>query len=88
MLTTSVVLIILAAVFGSAAMTAVLGWLLYRQHTLSAGAGSSETLVRLGEEVDSLRAELMSTHSDISDLSERLDFTERMLSAPDESSES
>jgi len=82
--TTSAVLIILAAVVGSSAMMAAFAWILYRIRRLESGNGGASEVLRLGEEVDSLRAELQVTHADISDLSERLDFTERLLSPGDD----
>ena len=84
MLTTSVVLIILAAVLGSSALVAAFAWILFRQRALEQGSSATD-LRRLSDEVDELRAELHSVHSDISDLTERIDFTERLLAPGDES---
>lgn len=77
------VLVILAAVLGSSVLMAVFALLWYRLRKLESGNVGASELLRLGEEVDGLRAELQATHADISDLSERLDFTERLLSPGD-----
>ena len=78
MLSTSVVLIILAAVIGSGAMTLVLAWIIHRVRSLELSAGGAD-LERLAEQVDELRDDIQSANTGIVDLTERLDFTERLL---------
>ena len=85
MLTTSVVLIILAAVLGTAVFVSLIAWFANRLQRLESGGGGASEIGRLESELDDLRAELQQAHADISDLSERLDFTERLLSPGDES---
>ncbi len=82
MMSLTVLFIIFAAVIGSGVMMAILTWVFMRIRSLESGGGGRAEIARLTEEVDSLRAELHATHSDINDLTERLDFTERLLSGP------
>lgn len=78
MLSTSVVLILLAAVMGSGAMVAVLGWMAIRLRSLEAGKGGAD-LERLLAQVEALREELEASSHEIDELTERLDFTESLL---------
>ncbi len=82
MMSLTALLIVFAAVLGSSVMMAVFAWVFMRIRSLESGGGGRSDIERLTEEVDGLRAELQATHSDISDLTERLDFTERLLSGP------
>ena len=79
MLSTAVVLIIIAAVTGSAIMVAITMSLLGRLKALESGDVDSSQLDHLLAEVQSLRAELEVTQSDVGNLIERVDFTERLL---------
>ena len=79
-LTTSVVLIIFAAAMGSGTMVAIIAWFLSRMRSLESRGSSDSELKRLSHEVDDLRGELLANHSEIENLAERLDFTERLLS--------
>ncbi len=78
MLSTSVVLIILAAVIGSGAMTLVLAWITHRVRSLELSAGGAE-LDRLAEQLNELRDDIQAANAGIANLTERLDFTERLL---------
>ena len=80
MFSVATVLIIFAAAAGSGTMVAIIAWFLNRLRSLESGALSGHELQRLSSELDDLRADLLATHSEVKDLSERLDFTERLLS--------
>jgi hypothetical protein len=71
--------IIFAAVIGSAAMVGVLAYFLSRirrlEGTPSGGPGSHQ----LTDQVNGMAEELMSLQSEVSRLTERLDFTEKLL---------
>lgn len=80
MLSLAVVLIILTAVTGSGIMVAILMTIANRLKMLESGGSGPAELNQLAREVDNLRAELETASSDIGNLTERLDFTERLLS--------
>ena len=80
MFSVATILIIFAAAAGSGTMVAIIAWFLNRLKSLESGGSSGHELRRLSSELDDLRADLLATHSEVKDLTERLDFTERLLS--------
>ena len=78
-------LVLLVAVIGSGSMVGILGWLLYRIKQLEAGARPSNELTRILEHLDELRDDMNLTRNEVSELSERVEFTERLLSRGDAS---
>lgn len=78
--TVAEVLILLAAVAGSGGMVGFLGWLLYRVRRLEAGrGGGGEDVEQLAEQLDVLRAQLSAVRDEMGQLSERVEFAERLL---------
>lgn len=78
--TVAELMILLAAVGGSGTMVGFLGWLLYRVKRLEGRAGAGNTDVeRLIEQVDVLHEQLVSVRAELGELSERVDFAERLL---------
>ena len=75
--------VMFAGIVGSGAMVGLVGWLFFRIKQLEAGAGASEELGQLLEQLDDLREGLDLTRQDVSELTERLDFTERLLASGD-----
>lgn len=76
MLTFSFVLVLLAAVSGSAMMVGILGYFFYKIKKLEAGG---EDLSRVLENIEDLRERLEATDNDVDSLTERLEFNERLL---------
>jgi len=82
-----ILFILFAAVIGSAAMVGVIGYLMNRIRQLELQAsGELQPRRVIGSEGlrDELRDELMAMQDEIERLTERVDFTERLLSAPEE----
>ena len=75
----AMVLIILAAVLGSAVMVAAFGWLFVRMRRLEAGDPGGRDLHHLLERMDDLREQFLNVQDELSQLNERVDFTERLL---------
>jgi hypothetical protein len=75
----AIVLILLAAVAGSAAMGIVLTVLFMRQRDPALGSGGPRDLLTLQEQLRRLAEELDTANADIEQLRQRLDFTERLL---------
>jgi len=75
-------LLILVAVGGSGIMVAFLAWLVYRLKRLeeSRAVGGPE-LRELIERIETMQTELLSMRDDVGELTERVDFTERLLSS-------
>ena len=74
----TVLLILFAAVIGSAAMASVLVHFLYRIRQIE--VGSTEVGSRqLVDQLNLMRDELLTVQDEMSALSERLDFTEKLL---------
>lgn len=77
-------LIVFAAVIGSAATIGMLAYLLHRirriEGTSSGGAGSRQLL----DDVHRIREELLAVQDEVSALSERLEFTEKLLMSGDD----
>lgn len=75
-------LIMLAAIVGSAWVFGAWGWLWVRVKRLEeGGAGAAEA--RLLRELDQLREQVASTDEEARRLAERVDFLERLLEAPE-----
>ena len=75
--------IMFAAVLGSGSMVAVLGWMFFRIKALEAGQGNSGELGQLLEQIDEIHENLDLTRQEVAELTERLDFTERLLAKGD-----
>jgi hypothetical protein len=85
MLTISVLMIIIAAAVGSGALVAAFGWILFRMRSLELAGRDSGGLDALGRQVAMLQEQLEDANTSIASLTERLDFTERLLSGETES---
>ena len=55
-------------------------WFWNRMKALESGGSQGPEVQRLSQEIDDLRTDLLATHSELQDLTERLDFTEKLLS--------
>jgi hypothetical protein len=80
----TVLFIIFAAVIGSTAMGGVLVYLLSRIRRIESGPPSAPPSRALAEDLARLESELEAMRDDVSALSERLDFTERLLMKGDD----
>lgn len=79
-------LLILVAVTGSTVMVAFFAWVVFRLKRLEEARGTSAPELReLTQRIDALRQELQIANDDVAKLSERMDFTERLLSGDTES---
>lgn len=76
-------LIIFAAVIGSTAMMGVLGYFLHRIRQIEAGS-AGEAGSNLVDRMDGMQDELLKVQEEMSALSERLDFTEKLLMRGDD----
>jgi hypothetical protein len=72
-------LVIFAAVIGSTAMMGLIGYFLHRIRQVEARISSEEGPHQMVAHVDSMREELLAVQEEMSALSERVDFTERLL---------
>lgn len=83
MFTVTGLIVLIAAVIGSAGMVAVLAWLTFRIRRLEEGgaAGGHDHLL---DEVDRLRDEVEAARRQTRALAEQVDFMERLLAAGDE----
>ncbi len=77
-------LIVFAAVVGSAAMMGILSYLLHRIRQIEAKATGEGGLHQLADRVEAMQEELSTVQTEMSTLSERLDFTERLLTSGDD----
>jgi outer membrane murein-binding lipoprotein Lpp len=77
-------LVIFAAVIGSTAMMGLVGYFLHRIRQVEARISSEESPQQLVAHVDAMRGELLAVQEEMSALSERLDFTERLLTGGDD----
>jgi hypothetical protein len=76
--------ILFAAVIGSSAMTAVLAYILLRNRQVG-GRDSGEFGARsLANQLDGIAEELHSIQGQVSSLTERMDFTEKLLMSGEE----
>lgn len=71
--------IIFAVVIGSTAMVGVFAYILSRVRRLESGGGGAGAPPVLEQQVARLQAEVEAMRDDVSTLTERLDFTERLL---------
>ena len=76
MFTFSFILILFAALSGSAMMVGILGYFFYKIKKLEAGG---DDLSRVLENIEDLSERLDATDDNVNSLSERLEFNERLL---------
>ena len=72
-------LIIFAAVIGSAAMVGIFAYFLFRLRQIEAGTTGEAGSQQLADQVNLMREELLTVQDEMSALTERLDFTEKLL---------
>lgn len=75
--------IVFAAVIGSTAMMGILAYLLHRIRQIEAGESGEASIHQLVGQVNGMREELLTVQDEVSVLSERLDFTEKLLMSGD-----
>lgn len=80
----AILIVLLAAVLGSAGMTAALTILFLRTRRADLYGGSANDLRLLQNEVQRLGEELDRTTSELTRLQEQVDFTERLLAPGDD----
>lgn len=80
----TVLFIIFAAVIGSAAMVGVFAYILSRVRRLEPGASGVVDASALEQQLGQVQAEIEAMKEDVSALTERLDFTERLLMSGDD----
>ena len=73
----AMVLILLG--FGTFTLVGLKMWFGYRVKRLEATAGSSEPVERLAADLDEMRDHVLAMRDEMTDLSERMEFAERML---------
>lgn len=76
--------IVFAAVIGSTAMMGILAYFLYRIRQIEARTPGEEGAHQLAGQVNEMREELLTVQEEMSALSERLDFTEKLLMSGDD----
>jgi uncharacterized coiled-coil protein SlyX len=79
--------IIFAAVIGSASMVGISAYFLHRIRQLEAGTTGEEGSRELSDQVSQVREELLAVRDDMSALTERLDFTEKLLMRGDDAAD-
>ncbi len=82
MMSLAALFILLAALIGTTAMVGVFAFLFHRVRRIEDGSEAGP--YRLAEQVQRLEEELLSVQTEMSALSERLDFTEKLLMSGDE----
>lgn len=82
MLSLPVLLLLIVAVGGSAGMVAIFGWLFHRLSRLE--SQGPVDVRQLQTTIEELQNELVSVRSELGALTERVDFTEKLLEAPRE----
>ena len=75
--------IVFAAVIGSAAMIGIISYLLHRIRQIEAKATGEAGSQQVVDRVDAMHEELLTVQDEMSGLSERLDFTEKLLMSGD-----
>lgn len=75
--------IIFAAVIGSTAMMGILAYFLNRLRRIEASTTGEAGSHQLADQVNAVREELMAVQTEMSALSERLEFTEKLLTSGD-----
>jgi hypothetical protein len=71
--------IIFAVVIGSTAMVGVFAYILSRVRRLESGQPEGRESKALAADLDQMRDEMAALRDDVAGLTERLDFTERLL---------
>ena len=71
--------IMFAGIIGSGAMVATVAYLLNRIRQLESGTSGDAGSHQLVEQVNRLREELLTVQEEMSSLSERVDFTDKLL---------
>ena len=82
----SITFIIFAAVIGSASMVAIFAYFLHRIRQIESGTGD-EGPRELSDQVSQMREDLLAVQEEMSALTERLDFTEKLLMRGDDSTD-
>jgi hypothetical protein len=77
-------LIIFAAVIGSAAMVGIFAYFLHRIRQIETGLTGEAGSRQLFDQLDGMREELLAVREEVSAMSERLDFTEKLLMRGDD----
>ena len=77
-------LIVFAAVIGSTAMMGILAYFLHRIRQIEAKTAGEAGSHQLVDHVDAMQEELLAVQEEVSRLSERLDFTEKLLMSGDD----
>ena len=77
-------LIIFAAVIGSTAMMGTIAYLLHRIRRIESGTIGETGPHMLLDQVSDLREDLLKVQDEMSGLTERLDFTEKLLMSGDD----
>ncbi len=75
--------ILFAAVIGTAAMVGTLAYLFSRIRRLEGGDPANQSPGQLTGQMNGIEAELMALQEEVANLSERLDFTEKLLMSGD-----
>jgi hypothetical protein len=81
-------MIVFAAVIGSSLLVAVFAYFLNRIRHLESGGLSDSGSGQLVGQVHRLREELLTVQEEMSSLTERLDFTEKLLMSGDDADDS
>ncbi|MFQ5691243.1 MAG: hypothetical protein ACE5HQ_13345 [Gemmatimonadota bacterium] len=85
MLTPVMIMILLAALLGSACMVGFMSWTFFRLRGPERRDAVSGALEAITEQLDALRDQLEGVHGEVARLKEQADFTERLLTARGES---
>jgi len=80
--------IVFAAVIGSSAMIGMIAYFLHRLRRIEVGSANEAGAHPLADHLADIQDELRAVQEDVSALSERLDFTEKLLMQSDEASAS
>jgi hypothetical protein len=75
--------IIFAVVIGGVATVGILAYLFSRLRQLEGGASNETSPRQLSDQMSGLTEELMALQEEVANLSERLDFTEKLLTGGD-----
>ena len=79
--------IIFAAVIGSASLVGIFAYFLHRIRQIEAGTASGAGSHELSDQVSQMREDLLAVQDEMSALTERLDFTEKLLMRGGDSAE-
>ena len=77
-------MILLVAVFGATAQTALIFWFLGKLKKLEEASPDRELLNRLVEQVELLGEQTEDAREEMAELQERIDFAERLLTKPED----